>query len=682
MSSPTRNQKSKSTPKSRKRREALVAAPGEALVEQAPLTDAGEDAPLASPAETSPNSANMSDNESSAEVASVAGDWQSPPWAEIAKRIVKRFERRRLSKLFRVGDLSGKATSPAALLGGLAVAQCEPVSPRQRMLAELAWGERPKGNSVFRGSWADAVAEFLVAVTSPVSAEGLDLQILADAVLWAHALPALMEDLSESQWKSLCQSLDSLARDGLAVRDPLSIERLIAGELALVLRFRLEDLASDSLAASAVDALEAWLDGGEDAVAAALCEAGREARLVIASVLRQRALAKATLDRKVKRKQLGVAIDLACWVAAMTRRDGTPVFSWLAKNGVRDDVAPGGLFDAMKSLAPELLGPAVDATLGRGHSDGKLSWAVSLPESLWFSEAARIGAMLTEWDVRRGRVYVDYSADTFQLEIEYGRGVAVLGCWDVKVEVDGGEQSPAEPWALTCEYTDDDVHYLEFEQHWTGEVKVQRQLLVLREDRCVLLADAVIRSADRPSARIACWSRVPIDTALTVRSQAETNELWLEDAAGRRRGLALSLQTHEWRIGRSAVGLEVDPENRLLLLATSQPPSDNGGGVYLPLWFDFQPRRFERPRTYRRLTVGDALRVVDADEAVAHRIQMGSEQWLVYRSLRGERNRTYLGKHLIADFQCGRFHPGDGSIEDLVTITSHDHGTDAESAAD
>lgn len=679
MSSSTRKQKSKSSPRPRKRRDVLAAGLGEAGLEPTPR----EGQPAGSSEQTA---AKASPQQPDPAPVSVAGDWQSPPWSDIARRISKSFEKRRLSKLLGGSDASDKAVSAAALLGGLAVAQGEPISPRQRMLAELAWGGPSKGKSLFKGSWADAAGEFLAAVSSPASAEGLDLRILADAVLWTHALPALMGDLTEAQWKALCQTLDSLARDGLAVRDPLSIERLIAGELALVLRWRLEDLASDALAAAAVEALEAWLDGGEEAVAAALREAGREARLVIASVLRQRALANATLGHKVKRKQLGVAIDLACWVAAMTRRDGTPVFSWLAKNDVRDDVAPNGLFDAMKSLAPELLGPAVEATLGRDHSGGKLAWAVSLPESLWFSEAARIGAMLTEWDVRRGRVYVDYSGDAFQVEIEYGRGVAVLGTWEVQVEVDGAEQAPAEPWAMTCEYTDDDVHYLEFEQHWTGDVKVQRQLLLLREDRCVLLADAVIRSDDHPSARIGCWSRVPIDIALTVRPEGETNELWLEDATGRRRGLALSLQTHEWRIGRSAVRLEIAPENQLVLQATSQPPSDNGGGVYLPLWFDFQPRRFERPRTYRRLTVGDTLRIVDPDEAVAHRIQMGSEQWVVYRSLRGERNRTYLGKHLIADFQCGRFYAGDGSIEDLVTITSHDHDAaadgDAASAAD
>jgi hypothetical protein len=37
-----------------------------------------------------------------------------------------------------------------------------------------------------------------------------------------------------------------------------------------------------------------------------------------------------------------------------------------------------------------------------------------------------------------------------------------------------------------------------------------------------------------------------------------------------------------------------------------------------------------------------------------------------------------LGKHLIADFHCGRFSPGEGIIDDLVTITSHDQDDEDE----
>ena len=66
--------------------------------------------------------------------------------------------------------------------------------------------------------------------------------------------------------------------------------------------------------------------------------------------------------------------------------------------------------------------------------------------------------------------------------------------------------------------------------------------------------------------------------------------------------------------------------------------------------------------------MGDQLRLVNRHEATAYRFQAGSEQWMVYRSLGERRCRTALGKHLIAEFYASRFHPGDGTHEELVTV--------------
>jgi hypothetical protein len=38
----------------------------------------------------------------------------------------------------------------------------------------------------------------------------------------------------------------------------------------------------------------------------------------------------------------------------------------------------------------------------------------------------------------------------------------------------------------------------------------------------------------------------------------------------------------------------------------------------------------------------------------------------------GDRTRTFLGKHLLADLYCARFHASDGSMEDLVTVGGTD----------
>lgn len=607
-----------------------------------------------------------------AEAATDTGDWDSPQWAMVAAELIRRFDARPLQRVCSDWQVQSPRDAGSCLRSGLAIAQNAPLEPLQIALTDLAAGIDP-GRRLLRSiHWADAADEMNRKIDFARSPGKIDPVLVTEAVCWAYALPALIERVSEPTWKSLCQSLDALARHCLSFPELSSVGRLIGGcELPMVLRLRLGELASESLAKEGLGGLHQWCAVPEVSLANAI-RGGKYARLVIASVLRQRQLAEIVAKVKVKRKELGTAIDLACWAAAFTRFDGTAVFSSLTRAEVRDDVVTGGLFDAMKTLAPKLLGPAVDATVGVSHTGGKLAWAVSLPESLWHSELAGAATMLPEWDVRRGRTHVDYSGEDFLVEVEYGRGIAIGGKWEAMIEVDGAEQAPSGPWTHVCEYSDDDAQYLEFEQGWTGGVRLQRQIMLLRDDRCVMLADAVLRESDQPTAMIRYVGRTPLSTTLTAAFETDTNEIWLKDSSEKRRVLALSLQTNEWRVGASAAKIEITEDHHLKLQATSKPPRDNGGNVFAPLWFDFQQRRFDRPRTYRQLTVGDELRIVDQDEAVSHRIQMGSEHWVTYRSLRGERTRTFLGKHLVADFYCARFHPGDGSLEDLLTVGDHD----------
>ncbi|MDC0295614.1 hypothetical protein OAL35_02040, partial [bacterium] len=79
-----------------------------------------------------------------------------------------------------------------------------------------------------------------------------------------------------------------------------------------------------------------------------------------------------------------------------------------------------------------------------------------------------------------------------------------------------------------------------------------------------------------------------------------------------------------------------------------------------------------------QLTVADQLRIVEPSEANGYRVQFGSEQWMIYRSLKDQKTRTVLGKHLIADFYCSRFDSGDGSHEELITVDDSDTENEAE----
>jgi len=61
------------------------------------------------------------------------------------------------------------------------------------------------------------------------------------------------------------------------------------------------------------------------------------------------------------------------------------------------------------------------------------------------------------------------------------------------------------------------------------------------------------------------------------------------------------------------------------------------------------------------------MHLLPRDEAVGYRIQVGAEQWLVYRSLAPRANRIVLGQNFSSEFVMARF-TGEGEAENLMEI--------------
>ena len=74
-----------------------------------------------------------------------------------------------------------------------------------------------------------------------------------------------------------------------------------------------------------------------------------------------------------------------------------------------------------------------------------------------------------------------------------------------------------------------------------------------------------------------------------------------------------------------------------------------------------------QPRTWRRLTVAESLEVVQQDVAVAFRVRVGSDQWVIYRSLGERGNRTFFGENLLDEFFIGTLNRK-GMVEAMVQI--------------
>jgi len=413
----------------------------------------------------------------------------------------------------------------------------------------------------------------------------------------------------------------------------------------------------------------AWCDREDEAMAAALAQ-GTDTRLVLGSLLRCRRIMERTTNRKFTKHQVQLAGALATWVAAMTTHTGGAAFSTASGKQVADDLPPHGLLGRMVELDPQALAPAISAALGARQTGGRLVWQVDLPATMHHHSDAKIAVMFPDWDVRRGRTHVDYSREHVRLEVFAGRAEVIAGDWQTMIQLDDVEQQACGDWVEVCEYTDDDVHYVEIEQPWTGGILLQRQVMLVRDDRCLLLADAVLPSdpLQQASRSIKYSSRLPLFDSIGIEPEAETREVFLSD--GQRRALVIPLSASEWQIGPTDATLKETADRHLLLSTTGR------GRLYAPLWLDLQQRRFKRKRTWRVLTVVDQLHSVQRDTAVGYRVQVGSEQWMVYRTLAEHRCRSVLGKHLIAGFYSSRFDPSDGSHDALITVDDSDSPDD------
>ncbi|MEM8913375.1 MAG: hypothetical protein AAGC97_16535 [Planctomycetota bacterium] len=556
-------------------------------------------------------------------------------------------------------------------------------------------------SSVEPSTWLNWADQFLHTSMDAVT----DVVVAHQTLLWGVALPGLVSRLPSELWEAVWLEVER--RREACRDDPAShgtCQLILGGEYAMMSAWHWPEWA-DAHRRDGLDIISTLFAGGEETISQWLMPA-ESARLAAGSVMRLMSVLPITSHRKFKKAYRDVAFDLGCWIAAMTRHDATAAFSIASSSDDSVDGPSGqkrsgspkssrqrpddlGLLERIIDVDSVTLKSAVEASIGRRHTGGRLAWEVSLPETFWHDVDARLAIMLPEWDVRRGRIFIDYSRDDMVVEIMGGRCMAFRGPMQTMVEVDGTAYFPSGPWESTCEFTDDDVHYIEFEQVHapdnpldTGsrddqQVTLQRQFMVVRDDRAVMIADSIMRGSDGTHPEIRTVMRLPVDPSMQTSENSETREVFLGETTSPRstkqhgksrlRAMMIPLAANEWRVGTTVSRLSVTEDRIASLAATGKSQ------VFNPLWIDFQSRRFTRKRTWRQLTVCETLRLVPPDEAVAFRVQVGSEHWVVYRSMRpsgagGFIPRSFMGKHLLADFFAARFHPGDGGMEELVTV--------------
>ncbi len=272
------------------------------------------------------------------------------------------------------------------------------------------------------------------------------------------------------------------------------------------------------------------------------------------------------------------------------------------------------------------------------------------------SEWSEVATLRTDWTRRAHRLAVDYSGRRIRAELDAAGELIFAGDWTFEVQFNGQVLEPQSDWEEVCWESDEEVDYLELQTTLPQGMHMQRQFMLSRSDEILVMADAVL--GVEPG-EIEYRASYPLAAGIHFEGAAESREGFL--VGKKRRALVMPLAMPEWRTDPRGT-LHVSDGKLEVVQSVSKSRS-----LFAPLFFDLRSRRFEKRRTWRRLTVGEERAIAGPDVAVGYRAQVGKSQWLVFRSLQEGRSRTVLGHHLFSEFLVGRF-SSEGTVESLIEI--------------
>jgi hypothetical protein len=540
---------------------------------------------------------------------------------------------------------------------------------------------------------AGELRAWLVESSDAPAEPGLALQCLA----WCHALPRLARHVSASSWWELLERLrgiSSAGQDAGRHQRPWP-QQLLAAEMPLTLAWMLPELEScRRLATAGSRQLDSSLVELLDDKGLLLAIHGEALGPLLACWTRCLTLAS-TPDgcwSEETHERYAHAVRSAL---RLTRGDGNQALGDQVADlrGVADmletaihlagDDELSAIAAASQTVAPARRKPTKATKLGKkaGRRAPRRDRGRRLPSPAVASERAQLAILRSQW--RRGSplLVVKHGSAVPLLELASGNEVLLSGPMQAEIRARGETLPVAGRWESICWESDEAMDYLELELELASGARVQRQFLLAREARLLLIADAITR--ERTEVHVAEIDQHAIDTSpqavlgaagaldsweyrlrlslpngVSFEGREETREGCL--CGQRRSALAIPLALREWKTdGHGTLG---NADGQLEYRVRGA-----GAGMYAPLLFDLNPRRFSRVLTWRRLTVGENRRILPAHEAAGFRVQIGREQWVLYRSLTGAANRTLLGLNFYHEFLLGRFER-DGACKPILEI--------------
>jgi hypothetical protein len=505
---------------------------------------------------------------------------------------------------------------------------------------------------------------------------GSDPYVAVSSVGWVHGLRELGRELTPSLWLEVLQSI--LTQIDRAWSDPKPSSMfpwlLWACEAPVALATQLIPSGrKDRMVVEALDRLAKLLESVVADPTPWLARGARNVRALLASVIRTRWAANKLGVREWNKKQQRGLAQLTEIALGLTATDGRPMLVDWDLGADEPD-----LWQALVELCPtaKTLPITLQAVMENRserrrlpRKDIKATKTRTISRKLLgepgrYFEKAEMATMRRTWEQSGCRLAIDFARDPMWLDCLGSGGRRLLsGEWDIAIRKDGRLLETDVAWSEVCWFSDDDVDYLELEAAVEHECKVQRQLILIREEGLMLFADALLAEHAAHWSIESSWELAP-DIDCRSAEKSHEAELFLRDDPATRQALLLPLSLPEWRRQPSG-GKLYEELGRLILRHETQ-----GKRLYSPLALVSRKSLRDLPFTWRRLTVAEDLVIQPAEVAQAFRLQLGAQQLVFYRSLAQPVRRSALGLHLNSEFYAGRFDSEDTAYEAIVEISS------------
>ena len=251
------------------------------------------------------------------------------------------------------------------------------------------------------------------------------------------------------------------------------------------------------------------------------------------------------------------------------------------------------------------------------------------------------------WSDSSNLLVVTWNGDLPVLSLSAMGKLLFEGRWEFSLTVDGQSVSGDGEWSAVCWNSDEDADYLELHMELESGYKLERQILLPRNQHFAFLSDIV--TGTEP-ANLEYRSLIPVTPGIAGTLNGETHELSLKTKGLSARVFPIGL-TQERDFFKPG-SLTLNDQSQLVL----HQQVSTANALYAPLIIDWEPDLKRKPADWTNLTVIEGGKISARDEASGHRLRIGAHQLLVYRSLqKGEHARAVLGHNTHYESVIGRF---------------------------